>query len=107
MFSRPLYATHAVRAINRINPTKVPAEAVCIPPHDGSPIVQFASKNLGAKQPIIAAKAPPPTHYCTEHQPIAVNALSSAGRCAPFIPKVSLANSGNGMPYLVPIVELS
>ena len=50
---------------------------------------------------------PPPTHDCTEHHPIAVNALSNEGRCAPFIPNVILAKRGNGIPYLVPTVEFN
>ena len=107
MFSSPLYATHAIRSINKINPMKVPSDTVCMPPHEGRLIVHSASKNLGAKQPMIAANAPPPTHDCTEHHPIAVNALSNEGRCAPFIPNVILAKRGNGIPYLVPTVEFN
>ena len=85
----------------------MPAECVCIPPHDGRVTVQSGSANFGMKQPSAAAIAPPPTHASTETQPHAVNALVSIGSWAPLLPNVILAKPGNEMPYRHPILALS
>ena len=58
---------------------KVPAEVVCMPPHEGRFMVHEGSMNLGAKQPMMAATAPPPTHACMAVQPQAVIALERVG----------------------------
>ena len=41
------------------------------------------------------------------NQPHATSARISAGKLDPLVPYAARANTGNGMPYLVPACELS
>ena len=89
-------------------PIICPHATSVMPPQDGTRIVHVSSVNLEPKKMLSsAATPPPPAQDCTAHHPQAVIALRIAGTCAPILPKVSLARSGNGIPYLVPICELS
>src|SRR5690242_8342251 len=51
--------------------------------------------------------ASPPIHAWMPNQPHATSARMSAGRFEPAVPYAARANTGNGIPYLVPGCELS
>ena len=44
----------------------------------------------------------PPIHVCMPNQPQATIARNMAGIFAPFVPKLALAKTGNGIPYFAP-----
>lgn len=60
-----------------------------------------------ASLPTITKIAWPPIQVWMPNQPQAMNARSSAARFAPRMPKKARANTGKGMPYLVPAWLLS
>src|SRR5215831_10894391 len=49
----------------------------------------------------------PPIHVCIPNQPQATIARRIAGTLAPFVPKLALAKTGNGIPYLAPACPFS
>src|SRR5262245_58799306 len=51
--------------------------------------------------------ASPPIHAWIPNHPHATSARISAGTFEPSVPYAARANTGNGMPYLVPGCELS
>ena len=51
--------------------------------------------------------ASPPIHAWMPNQPHATSARISAGTLEPSVPYAARANTGNGMPYLVPGCEFS
>src|SRR5689334_21460146 len=74
----------------------------------GKPLnVPPSSRQPGAIETKNACSAAPPIHALMPNQPHAINARISAGRFEPVVPYAARANTGNGMPYLVPACELS
>jgi hypothetical protein len=47
-------------------------------------------------------KDSPPIHVCMPNQPHATIARNIAGIFAPFVPKLDLTSTGNGIPYFAP-----
>ena len=58
--------------------------------------------NEGIHNRSIWKKAKPPIQVCMPNQPHATIARRIAGIFAPFVPKLALANTGNGIPYFAP-----
>src|SRR5450759_422259 len=54
----------------------------------------------------VICSASPPIHAWMPNQPQATRARISAGTLDPSVPYAARANTGNGMPYLVPGCEL-
>ena len=52
-------------------------------------------------------KEAPPIHVCMPNHPHATMARSMAGMLAPFVPKLALASTGKGIPYLAPACPFS
>ena len=76
------------------------AGPVCNPNESGKICGKVAS--AGIHNLNIWYKAKPPIHVWIPNHPQATIALSMAGMFAPCVPKLALAKTGKGIPYLAP-----
>src|SRR6266478_3267277 len=86
------------------NPQNMRNDSHCVVAYPPNP----APRSVGQAGLIVLKRvlsASPPIHAWMPNQPQATSARISAGTFEPSVPYAARANTGNGMPYLVPGCE--
>ena len=97
MLSTPRYTTYMFNNQKRKNMIAGP---VSKPKESGKTCGKVSSEGIHRRN--IWYKAKPPIQVCIPNQPQATMARRIAGILAPLVPKLALAKTGNGIPYLAP-----